>query len=243
MRQLTAVLALASGCILVAACSNSTRSTPAATGKAGGGSTTTTSATPVAAGDLPGLLLSAAELNAALGATGMAVLPSASSNKLYDDSKDVVTNKDCVVMVDPAQTSVYTGSGYVAVHAEQFQDDPDINKTKYLVDEAVVSFSSAADATRFLNASAQRWPACSNQVFDLQQNSEPGVKGTWSVGPVSNKNGMLSATKTQEGQGGWACQRALTVRNNVAIDALSCGVGADDSGVTIAQQIAAKVPK
>jgi PknH-like extracellular domain len=238
MRQLAVVLALASACILVAACSNGTSSTPTATGKAGG-ATTTSSAAPVAAADLPGLLLSEAEINAALGATGIAVLPPGPLDTPSDNSSQV-TNKDCLVMVGPAQTSVYTGSGYVAAHQQSFQDDPDIAKAKYLVNEAVVSFPSATHATSFLSASAKSWPACSNLAFEVQ---EKAVKSTWSVGPVSNTNGTLSATRTQEGLGGWACQRALTVRNNVAVDVVSCAFGPEDTGVKIAQQIAAKVPK
>jgi hypothetical protein len=68
------------------------------------------------------------------------------------------------------------------------------------------------------------------------------------VGPVSNTDATLSATATVE-QGYWnwtSCQRALTVANNVAIDAIACSENRSDSqsdsGVNIAHQIAAKVP-
>jgi serine/threonine kinase PknH len=238
MRRMTAVLALASGCILVAACSNST-STPTATGKAGGGSTTTTSATPVAAGDLPGLLLSEAEINAALGTTGMAVVPPPEDR--MNNTSSGIANKDCVFMANPVETSVYTGSGYLALHGQKLQDVPDISTAKYMVDEAVVSFPSATNAADFFTASSQRWPACSNQKWVYQ--GQAGANSTWTVGPFSNKNRTLRITNAQEGQGGWACQRALTVANNVAVDVNSCSYNPDDSGVKIAQQIAAKVPK
>jgi hypothetical protein len=62
------------------------------------------------------------------------------------------------------------------------------------------------------------------------------------VGPVSNTNGTLSATETQEGSSGYTCQRALTAANNVAIDVLACSSNQSDSAVNIAHQIAAKVP-
>jgi hypothetical protein len=52
---------------------------------------------------------------------------------------------------------------------------------------------------------------------------------------------MLSSTRTQEGLRGWGCQRALTVANNVAVDVDSCSYSPDDSAVTVAQKIAAKV--
>ena len=67
------------------------------------------------------------------------------------------------------------------------------------------------------------------------------------MGPVSNTNGTLSTTSTQVSRTNgpeclYACQRALTVDNNVAIDVVACGSSRSDPGVNIAQQIAAKVP-
>jgi hypothetical protein len=53
----------------------------------------------------------------------------------------------------------------------------------------------------------------------------------------------LSATVTQEGQNGWACQRALTVANNVAIDIDSCSYNPGNSAISVAHQIADKVAK
>ena len=64
------------------------------------------------------------------------------------------------------------------------------------------------------------------------------IFGQWVVGPVSNTAGTLSATKTQVNADGWACQRALTVANNVAIDVSACSYNPVDSGVKIAHQIA-----
>jgi hypothetical protein len=63
----------------------------------------------------------------------------------------------------------------------------------------------------------------------------------WTVGPIANTNGTLSTTRTLEGGNGWACQRALTVRNNVAIDVAACSANPADAAVNIADQIAAKV--
>ncbi len=234
MRQLTAALALASACILTA-CSTSTGGKPAAAGSPGVASatTTTSSAAPVAVGDLQGLLLSAAEISTALGATGMAAVSYGPVDEMADDSPEI-NNKDCVVVHDTAESAVYDGTGYVAVNNPVFQDDPDIQKAKYLLDEAAVSFPSATGAAKFFTASSQRWPACANQTYKYKTD-------TWTTGPVSNTNGVLSATTTQEGENGWACQRALTVANNVAVDVKSCSYNPGDSAVTVADQIAAKI--
>lgn len=243
MRHLTAALVVTSACIL-AACSAITGGKPTTAGSAAGAggaggapTTTTSSAAPVGAADLPGLLLSGVEANAELGATAMAVIPPGPQDQMSDDSS-VIPNKDCVVMNDTAESTFYTGTGYVAVHQQQLQDDPDIDKAKFALDEAVVSFPSATDAAKFFTTSAQRWPACSNLSF---KDDGGNRTDTWTIGPVANNNGMLSSTRTQEGLRGWGCQRALTVANNVAVDVDSCSYSPDDSAVTVAQKIAAKV--
>ena len=107
-------------------------------------------------------------------------------------------------------------------------------------------FSSAHDADAFFTASAQSWPACSNRQYSVTVAGAPDQ--VFTVGPVSNINGTLSATKTLE-TGYWlwqSCQRALTVANNVAIDVQACSQNQSDSqsdsAVNIAHQIAAKVP-
>ena len=61
------------------------------------------------------------------------------------------------------------------------------------------------------------------------------------MGPIANISDTLSATRGEEG--GWACQRALTVSNNVAVDVAACSANPADAGVNIAHQIAAKVAK
>jgi PknH-like extracellular domain len=60
----------------------------------------------------------------------------------------------------------------------------------------------------------------------------------------ANTNGTLSATATQQNANapGWGCGRALAARNNVVIDVTTCSANPADSAVTIANQIAAKVP-
>jgi hypothetical protein len=59
-----------------------------------------------------------------------------------------------------------------------------------------------------------------------------------------DNNGMLTASEVQEGGDGWTCQRALTVRNNLAIDIVTCAYTQNGPSATdIANQIAAKVAK
>jgi hypothetical protein len=212
MRQLTVVLALASACIFIASCSRG--NTP-----------------PVAAGVLDGLLLSPAEINSAMGTTGIRV--NGTSTVMFDDSVNI-PDKNCRFF-EPAETSVYGGSGWIAMRSQYLRGSVEVR-------QAVVSFPSANDAARFFSASTQRWPACSNRQFNYIYPGHPD--NVVRVAPIAITNGTLSTTDTLEGGSGWACQRALTVRNNVAIDVKACSVNPAHAAVfNIADQIAAKVAK
>jgi hypothetical protein len=110
----------------------------------------------------------------------------------------------------------------------------------HFVGPVVVSFASPDDAAAFFTASAERWPACSNRQYTYSQAGKSDV--VWTVGPVTNTNGTLITTKTQDGIDDWSCERALSVRNNVAIDVIACSNSPSGSAVNIVHLIAAKIP-
>jgi serine/threonine kinase PknH len=213
VRRLTVVVALASACIFVASCS---RGAPP----------------PIAPDLLDKLLLSPAEINTALGTTGMQA--GGTSAGMRDNSADI-PDKDCRFNL-PVQASVYDGSGWNAVRRE------DLSDSSRQVWQAVVSFPSADDAAHFFSASAQRWWACSMRQFHTINPGQPD--NVWTAGPIAITNGTLSITNIQLGQGGFACQRALAVSNNVAIDVAVFGANpAHDAVFNIVNQIAANVAK
>jgi hypothetical protein len=108
--------------------------------------------------------------------------------------------------------------------------------------QAVVSFPSANDAARFFSSLAQRWQACSMRQFHYIDPGQPDK--VWTLGPIAITNGTLSTTDTLVGGNGLACQRALTVSNNVAIDVTVCAHNPAHAAVfNIVDQIAAKVAK
>jgi hypothetical protein len=156
------------------------------------------------------------------------------------DDSSIIADKACLVADSPVEDSVYANSGYTASRLQILgeQDIPHHHLT-HIVQQAVVAFPTAALASAFFTASTQSWLGCLNRPYT---ESDPGNVATWQVGAVSNSNGMLSSQNTQTVPAdGWGCERALTVRNNVAVDVDACGRPPGDSGVTIANQIAAKV--
>jgi hypothetical protein len=213
MRQLA--LALVSAWIFVASCSGTPR--------------------PVAADALDGLLLSPAEIEIVMNAKGITV--NQTSTEMPDDSANI-PDQDCRFIDAPAETPVYDGSGWIAVRSQYLREPGD--DVEHEIWQAVVSFPSANDAARFFSASTQRWPACSNRQYHyVIDPGQPDV--VFAVGPIVKIDNTLSTTR--EGGDGSACQRALTVSNNIAIDVATCPNNPGNTAVKIADQIAAKVAK
>lgn len=247
MRRLSAAVSAAAIGILVAGCGGSNGGTP-------GSSTTTSTPPPVAQAALPGLLLTSADLDSALGATGSR--SKEKNDKLKDDAAKQPWPAgwkfpdDCVYAIGPGQAPVYAGSGYSAVSGDDEvaslppnSDEPDPE-----VEQVLVLFPTAKEANAFYTTSVQRWPACANRQFTTPAGQDTPETG-WQVGPVSNANGMLSTTLTMTIRDNgnvvltMTCQRALTVRNNVAIDVSAVRKDPADLAVKLAGQIAGRVDK
>lgn len=195
---------------------------------------------PVAVSALEGLLLDAGQINAALNATSMKVWFSADA--MWDWSSSI-SDKDCLPLDGPGQDKVYAGTGWTAIRGQRLDDSVDDSKGRdHYAIQAVIAYPSARDADAFYDSSAQSWSACANRRFsDLPQNKPPVV---WTVAGINKVSGTLSTSEAQEGGDGWTCQRALTVRNNVAIDVLACASPlSNGAAVGIAEQIAAKVAR
>lgn len=133
-------------------------------------------------------------------------------------------------------THTYAGTGWTAVRGIQLQNKEGSVETL----QFLVLFPSAHDAQAFFAASAQKWQACANQQLTVTQYNTPTEIA---VKSVTNTNGMLSATLDAV-KNNVACEHALTVANNVAVDANVCknNPPVDNLAVNIAHQIAAKVP-
>ena len=224
MRQPTAALAVAVICVLIAGCGSTISNAV---------STTTTRSMiprPLVERELAGLLLSPEQVNAAMSATGMTVTNTQTS---MSDNSATMAPQECLAIDGAAEAPVYANSGFRAERDQSLNDGDQF--TRYLK-QAVVLFPIVEQAGAFFDASAQQWPAC-HQYTHTQSESQ------WSVGQISNANGTLSTTATQQNASapGWGCGRALALRNNVIIDINTCSANPADSALKIAEQIAANV--
>jgi PknH-like extracellular domain len=227
MRHCTAAFAVVGICILSAGCGGSNQ--------ASSNSTTTTARSliprPVVERELDALLLSPEQINPIMGAKDMAVTKK--HDAMSDDSA-TMQPKECLAIDGSAQAQVYANSGFTAVRDQALNDGNDF---KHYAEQAVVLFPTAKLAKLFFVASGLRWPAC-HQYTHVQTGT------VWIVGPISDSHGTLSTVATQQDPrpGGWACGRALAIKNNVIVDVNTCSPDPQNSAVDIANQIAAKVP-
>ncbi|MGB6209220.1 sensor domain-containing protein, partial [Mycobacterium sp.] len=213
-----------------------------ATTQSAGASQTPTSLTPAQTA-LQGLLLSADQINAAMGTT---VLEVKGTTGAMPNLAAQVPDKACRPITSPAEAEVYEGSGWTTMLGQALAEPGP--RFRHRVEQTVVSFPSAKEAGAFFAASAQSWPACADRQFTVVA---MGTNMMHTAGPVSNTNGTLSVTQNQDGvELVFSCQRALTVAHNIVVDIMACSLNqADaqlgtesDAAINIAHQIAAKVP-
>ena len=115
---------------------------------------------PVTEASLNGLLLTPAEINTAMRATGMTVFQP--WNTLMDVGTNPATPPECLPIDGAAEDGAYTGSGWTAVRGQTLRDP---HPYKHVVDQAVVLFPTAQAAAAFANASPQSWSACANRRY------------------------------------------------------------------------------
>ena len=223
MRQPTAALAVASISVLIAGCVSTTGHAVPATGQS-------MIPRPLVERELAGLLLSPEQVNAAMGAAGMTVTNTQTS---MSDNSATMAPPECLAIDGAAEAVVYANSDF---RAERDQSLNDGDSFTHYLKQAVVLFPIVEKASAFFDASAQQWPVC-------RQYTHTQTESQWSVGEITNDNGTLSTVATQQNARapGWACGRALSLRNNVIIDINTCSADPADSALKIADQIATNV--
>jgi PknH-like protein len=224
MRQPTAALAAAVLCVSVVGCASSIGNAQSPT------PTRTMIPRPLVERELTALLLNPDQVNAAMGTTGMAVTGQQAA--MSDDSATMAP-PECLAIDGAAEAPVYADSGF---WAERDQSLNNGDKFTHYLKQAVVLFPTVDQAAKFLDTSAERWPACHEYTH-----TQSGTK--WTVGQISEVGDTLSviATFQDAAAPGWGCGRALTHRNNIIVDVNTCSAAPADSAVKIAQQLAANV--
>ncbi|MGB3485315.1 MAG: sensor domain-containing protein [Mycobacterium sp.] len=220
MRQARAVVAAV--CVLIAGCTTTSNAEPPEP-------TPTLIPRPVVERELDALLLNPLEASAAMRAP---MILTESRTDMVDNSA-IMTPPECLAIDGAAEAPVYTNSKFRAERDQSFTNGDTF--THYLK-QAVILFPYRKPAEDFFASAVAQWPAC-HEYTHTQSGSR------WVVGEITNNNDTLSTVSTQQEAAapGWACGRALAVRNNVVIDVNTCSADPADSAVRIADQIGAKV--
>lgn len=191
---------------------------------------------PVMVEALDALLLPQEQLNSLLQMSG---LVAGATDSTMENSE--TTANDCAATWRVRWGPVYDGNGWVAVRG-QYLDDGDAGTHK--VWQAVVSFPMPVDANAFYAKQVASWRTCNDRHLEERFTKDADSDDSfWKLGQAKDSNGMLTILATQDdSDSGWACERALTIRNNVAVDVQVCGDHVTDQAESVANTIAKKIP-
>jgi hypothetical protein len=160
---------------------------------------------------------------------------------VVETSDEMYTNlplaDGCLVWAEAQQAS-YQGSGWTAVRVQQLKDRR-VN-ADHVAYQAVVAFPDALGAHDFYAGQVSGWAKCDNRRVDLHDPGDPNAH-YWSLSKAGNEDGVLTIERLEEEDAGWSCQRALTAKNNIIVDASACAFNLDGRGAQIARQIAQKI--
>lgn len=192
---------------------------------------------PLTSAALSGLLLPPERVAGMVGAA--ALVQESFADSVIDDSRKLL-QKDCIGVLAPAQHLVYAGTGWTGARSQVLRNAGDGPRI-YAVIQAVISFPNADAAKKLLAEQQSQWASCSGRTLTLTLPAPPTPQ-LWSVGTPADMDGAMTMTQTLKDGGGMQCQRALAVRNNIAIDVSACRYDISEQALEVVHGIAAKIP-
>ncbi|WP_197507357.1 sensor domain-containing protein, partial [Mycobacterium sp. 852002-50816_SCH5313054-b] len=188
---------------------------------------------PIPPGRLSALLLDPSGINTIMGSSTMTPGKPITST---DTSTVTLSLPNCLGSLYTSQDPVYAGTGYTGISglvSSEPGDDYD-----HWVNQAAAAFPSADKAKAFLQASADKWKACSGKTVTVTNKTKTF---RWTFAQLNGGPPKITMLETQEGADGWECQRAMGVANNVVADVNACGYHISDQGGQVIDKILAKV--
>lgn len=212
-------------------------------------STTTTSTTtstassdkaPVPSAKIEGLLPKQETLAAAVSDPELGVV---ANGEAMDDA--TVVDADCQGISSVASGPVYAGTGWTAIRWQRWYSPPDMdtNELKHGLLVSVAAFPQAQMAQTFYAKQYERWKKCGGRTLNMTVTpGENEQRVFWTITEVTDSDGIVKTTAISEGGGGWMCQDAMTMRNNIIAQADVCGISVPPNAAPdILKSIVAKV--
>lgn len=157
----------------------------------------------------------------------------------------VVEEKSCQGMSFVAAGPVYAGSGWTSVRWQIWNSpaEPKPEKLEHQMLTSVVSYPSAQAARSYYNKQRTDWQSCSDRTVNMRvTNLENPTDAFWTVGAVTENDGVLSTTGISEGGAGWSCGLTTAVRNNIITQLNLCALTpSGDAAQKVLASITAKI--
>jgi PknH-like extracellular domain len=180
-------------------------------------------------------LLSADELDAIMGTSGMTPHTPVSQ---MGDHRNLLPNLNCLGAWQVNEAPIYESSHWKSVR-QQLVRAPDNDQWNFLVVQSIVSYRTADAAREFLTASTDRWSKCTNHTLNIQLNGQALPK--WVSGDLTKTDTQLAMPYTRgTGDQTRSCQRALSLVANLILDVQVCKPQ-QESAVTQAVDVADKI--
>ncbi|MHA3023521.1 sensor domain-containing protein [Mycobacterium sp. BMJ-28] len=184
---------------------------------------------------LPGLLLSAKDIDAVMGTSGMTPQ---NPVDVMGDHRNLLPNLNCLGLWQVNEAPIYDPSHYKTLR-QQMLRTPNSEQWDSLVVQSAVTYRTADAAQAFFTDSADRWSKCTNHTVNIRLNEQALPK--WVSGNLDKTDTLLSMPYTRAtGDQTRSCQRALAVAANVILDIQACKPQQAEP-VTAAADIAAKI--
>ena len=145
-----------------------------------------------------------------------------------------VTPPECSTAYTPGASKTYGGTGWVAARKQDLRETGNVS---HITKQVVVSFVSAKAAKDFYARAIDQWRSCARRSVTERL---PDRLSSWTIGDVTETDGVAILPRYPADANGWGCQHALTTTNNLAVDTLACAYGVGDRGVQLARAIVAR---
>lgn len=187
----------------------------------------------VASERLDSILLTVADVNTVMGASGMQ--PTTPINHgTWLVAERTLSNPDCLGAFFVGETPAYQGSGYTAASVVTLHEP--VNNPDHRLGQAVVSFPSPDLALAFVKTSVGKWRACAGQTLTATHLDQVY---RWTVGDLVGDAPAITQLHTLEGGNGYVCQHVLRAVLNVVLDVNACGYQISNQAGSVADKMAA----
>jgi hypothetical protein len=178
------------------------------------------------ASDIDTVLLTPTEINTLLAGSGDPLMVIKETTRGMLNDANLVTPSACVGVVFTGERTVFSSTGFEAMHHELLEPPVESMSTTLPLDveQNVVVYPRPEQAQTVLDSSQRRWQTCAKgevKEGTRGQNGENGV--TFALGGVQSVNNILSVRMVANSHvAGRACQQVMAVRGNVLVGARSC---------------------